>query len=196
MIGRGVGPAVGGTLVAVLLAGVWPAAPAAAQTGLGLKAHLVYNASTARTFQDDRDRTSAGDFVGFNLGAEYLLPFGVAVGVSGYASGDPRDTDRATVFMVLAEANYHVELPMLPITPFAGAHIGLGTFSWDVRDEALNGDFGDLDRARLGWQLGLRVRLLRGLAVEGQYRRLSARAESSLNPGFEADQVLLGVRLF
>lgn len=172
------------------------AAPVSAQTGFGLKGHLVYNASTAQTFQSDPDASAAGEFVGFNLGAEYVLPVGLALGVTGYTSGDPRDTDRATVFMVLGEANYYLDLPVLPVSPFVGAHVGLGTWAWDVRSEVLGEDLGDLDRAELGWQLGVRLSLARGLAVEAMYRRLSATAEAELNPGFEADQVLIGIRAF
>jgi len=190
-------PRIRGALSAALLSlvtGFLVAAPASAQTGFGLKAHLVYNASAAETFEDERSSRSVGDFVGLGLGAEYVLPFGLGLGVTGQASGDPRDTDRATVLMVLAEANYHMNIPMLPITPFAGAHIGLRTFSSDARNEFLNGDRGDLDRARVGWQAGVRVQVVRRLSVEGMYRRLSARAESALDPGFEGGQVILGVR--
>lgn len=188
--------AICGTCAAVLTLLLVTAASASAQAGFGLKGHLVYNGSTAQTFQDSPDVDAAGDFAGFNLGAEYLFPMGLALGVSGYASGDPRDTDRGTVFMVLADANYYLDIPALPVSPFVGVHAGLGSFSWDVRDEGLNGDIGDLERADFGWQAGLRLNLTPALSIEAMYRRLSADAEATLNPGFETDQVLLGVRLF
>jgi hypothetical protein len=184
-----------GAMPAALAMTLFVVAPVSAQSGFGLKGHVVYNASTAQTFQDDRDRSAAGDFVGFNVGAEYVLPFGVGIGATGYASGDPRDTDRATVFMVLAEANYVLDLPGVPVSPFAGAHVGVGSWSWSVRDEVMGEGIGDLDRARFGWQLGLRVRLLPGLSLEGLYRRMSAEAEDAQQPGFESDQVLLGIRI-
>lgn len=172
-------------------------APASAQTGFGLKAHLVYNASTAQTFRDEPDSSLGGDFAGFNLGGEYMFPFGLGLGVTGTASGDPRDTDRATVFMLLADANYYMDLPALPIRPFLGAHIGLGSWSWDVRDELVGEDgFSNIDRAKLGWQLGVRVRLPGPVSLEAMYRRMSASAKEAQDPGFEADQVLLGVRIF
>jgi opacity protein-like surface antigen len=185
-----------GISATVLLLILLFAAPASAQTGFGLKGHLVYNASTAQTFQNDPNVDAAGNFAGFNLGAEYVLPMGLAFGVTGYASGDPRDTDRGTIFLALAEVNYYLDIPALPLSPFAGVHVGLGSFSWDVRDEGLGSDLGDLDRADFGWQLGARLQLMRGLAVEATYRRLSAPAEAAQNPGFESDQVLLGVRIF
>jgi hypothetical protein len=99
--------------------------------------------------------------------------------------------------MVLAEANYYLDLPALPIRPFVGAHVGLGSWSWNVRDELVEGDgFSDLDRAKLGWQLGVRVNLPGPLSIEAMYRRMSASAAEAQDPGFEADQVLLGIRLF
>jgi hypothetical protein len=186
-----------GLLAFGFLAPLLAPSPAAAQSGFGLKAHLVYNASTAQTFRDEPDSSLGSDFAGFNLGGEYMLPFGLGIGLTGTASGDPRDTDRATVFMVLAEANYYLDIPMLPVRPFVGAHIGLGSWSWDVRDELVDGDgFSDLERAKLGWQLGVRVNLPGPLSIEGMYRRMSASAAEAQDPGFEADQVLLGIRLF
>jgi hypothetical protein len=172
-------------------------AKVSAQSGFGLKAHLVYNASTAQTFRDEPDSSLGSDFAGFSLGGEYMLPFSLGLGITGTASGDPRDTDRATVFMVLAEANYYLDIPALPIRPFVGAHIGLGSWSWDVRDELVEGDgFSDLERAKLGWQLGVRVDLPGPLSIEGMYRRMSASAKQAQDPGFESNQVLVGIRLF
>jgi opacity protein-like surface antigen len=186
-----------GVLALALTAPILAPVPAAAQSGFGLKAHLVYNASTAQTFRDEPDSSLGSDFAGFNLGAEYMLPMGLGLGLTGTASGDPRDTDRATVFMVLAEANYYLDIPVLPVRPFLGAHIGLGSWSWDVRDELVGEDgFSDLERAKLGWQLGVRVGLPGPLSIEAMYRRMSASAKQAQDPGFEADQVLLGVRLF
>src|SRR5690606_38713815 len=112
-----------------------PPASASAQSGVSLRGHLVYNSSTAKTFRDEPDSSLGSEFSGFNVGAELVLPLNLGIGVSGTASGDPRDTDRATVFMVLADVNYYLNLFSLPIRPFAGAHIGLGTWSWNVKDE-------------------------------------------------------------
>jgi len=170
--------------------------PAQAQSGFGLKGHLVYNASTAQTFREEPDASMGSDFAGFNLAGEYMFPFGVGVGLAGTAAGDPRDTDRATVFMLLTEANYYLDLPALPVRPFLGAHVGLGTWSWSVRDEVTGEGFSNLDRAKLGWQIGVRVGLPGPLSIEGLYRRMSASAKEGQDPGFESDQVLLGVRIF
>lgn len=186
-----------GLLAFGFLAPLLAPSPVAAQAGFGLKAHLVYNASTAQTFRDEPDSSLGSDFAGFNLAGEYMLPFNLGIGLAGTASGDPRDADRATVFMVLAEANYYLDLPAFPIRPFVGAHIGLGSWSWNVQDEVVAGDgFSNLERADLGWQFGVRIALPGPLSIEGLYRRMSASAEQTQDPGFESDQVLLGIRIF
>ena len=173
------------------------AIPAAlAQDGFSLKGHLVYNASVTET---EVDRGTADEYVGFNVGAEYVLPFGLGFGVSGYTGGDPRDTDAGSVFMVLGEANYFAQLPipLLPITisPYVGVHTGLGTFSWDTRSDDLE-QRPELSAADLGWQFGVRLQITRMFGVDAQYRRMSATSEGTQAGGFEADQILIGVTLF
>lgn len=166
-------------------------APAAAQSGFALKGGLVFNSSDV-----DRDVSNMElqDAAGFHLGAEMVLPLGLGVGVSGYTTGSPDDFDTGSgSLVVLGEANYFLNLPILPVTPYAGVHTGLGTLHLeDVegfgRPEV---DFGDL-----GWQVGVRFQPLPILGVDAQYRRVSGSLEGAQGAGFETNQFLIGVALF
>lgn len=177
-------------LAAVALAA--GSAPLAAQSGFALKGHYLYNEVTARGAEEDREIPSED---GFSLGAELMLPFSIGVGVSAYANGRAREADLETQsFGVLAEANYFFDLPILPITPYAGLHAGLGRYTYE--------DVGSADpaikdsRTQLGFQLGLRWQLTSMFGLDAQYRRVSDSASDDQSPDLNRNQVLVGVTLF
>ena len=168
------------------------AAPTSAQSGFALKGHFLFNESSARGADRDQEIPSED---GFSLGAELALPMNIGVGVSAYASGRAREADLETQsFGVLAEANYFFDLPIIPVTPYAGVHAGLGRYSYD--------DVGDTtpeiedSRTQLGFQLGLRWQLTRMLGLDAQYRRMSDSASDDQSPDLDRNQVLVGVTLF
>lgn len=167
------------------------AAPAAAQDGFALKGGAVFNRSTV----DDEGRNlSLSEAAGWNLGAEIVLPLGLGVGISGYTSGSPDDFDASQgSLVVLGEANYFLRLPFLPVAPYAGVHVGLGTYTLDdvedrVRPEV---DFGDL-----GYQLGVRFQPTAVLGIDAQFRRVSGSLAGQQDASFDTNQVLLGITLF
>lgn len=176
----------------VIAAGLLLAAvPAAAQSGFALKGGLVFNSSSV---DSDVQDVELADAAGFHLGAEVVLPLGIGLGVSGYTAGSPDDFDIGSGSLVLlGEANYFLNLPMIPVTPYAGVHTGLGTL--DLGDEEgferPEVDFGDL-----GWQVGVRFAPLPFLGLDAQYRRVSGRLQGEQDRGFDTNQVLLGVTLF
>jgi opacity protein-like surface antigen len=168
------------------------AAPVSAQSGFALKGHFLYNQSTAEE-ADRTDDLPSED--GFSLGAEFVLPMNIGVGVSAYANGRAREADVETQsFGLLAEANYFFDLPILPITPYAGVHAGLGRFTYE--------DIGSAEpeiedsRTQLGFQVGLRWQLTRMFGIDAQYRRVSDSASDSQSIDLERNQVLVGVTLF
>ena len=56
-----------------------------------------------------------------------------------FDSVSPSDFDISEGSLVmLAEANYFLNLPALPITPYAGLHVGLGTYSLDDVDAGVS----------------------------------------------------------
>lgn len=177
-------------LSAALLAAM--AAPAAAQSGFALKGGLVFNSSDV---EDDGSNLELSDAAGFHIGAEYVLPMGVGLGISGYTAGAPGDFDTSEgSFVVLADANYFFALPILPISPYAGVHVGLGTL-----------DMGDLEGAQrrpevdfddLGFQLGVRFQPTSMFGVDAQYRRVSGRLEGEQDTGFDTNQFLIGITVF
>lgn len=176
-------------LVAAALA--LTAGTAQAQSGFALKGHYLFNASDA-----DEDQTPAAD--GFSVGAELVLPFNLGVGVSAYTTGSARDVDEeATAFGVLAEANYFIDLPLLPVTPYVGVHGGLGQYTIeDVSGgNAEEPEFED-SRTQLGWQVGARFQLNSLLGLDAQYRRVSESASESQGGDLERNQFLLGVTIF
>lgn len=166
---------------------------AQAQSGFALKGHFIVNASNAQEAQTARQIPTAD---GFDLGAEYILPFGLGLGVSGYtASENDSDFGDTREFTVLAEANYFLRLPLLPLAPYAGVHAGLGQFSRDdVTDPAL--EFEDKSRSQIGYQIGVRFQPTATIGIDGQWRHMSTSAASGQGGRFERNQVLLGVALF
>ncbi len=167
------------------------AGTAQAQSGFALKGHYLFNASDA-----DEDQTPAAD--GFSVGAELVLPFNLGVGVSAYTTGKATDVDEeATAFGVLAEANYFIDLPLLPITPYVGVHGGLGQYT--IEDiSGGNPDDPEFEdsRTQLGWQVGARMQLNSLLGLDAQYRRVSESASESQGGDLERNQFLIGITVF
>lgn len=165
------------------------ALPAAAQKGFALKGHYIYNHSTVSGAE------SASSMSGFGLGAEYVLPFGLGFGVSGYTEGRVLDVSETSNVVGLLEANYFLRLPLLPVAPYAGVHAAVGSSSWQ--------DLSMPDRPRLkdthtglGYQLGLRFQPLSFLGLDAQYRRVSDWARHAQDDRLERGQLLIGVTLF
>lgn len=178
--------------VAALLAAAAPRAEA--QSGFALKGHFIVNASEADEARQNREIPVAN---GFDVGAEFILPFGVGIGVSGYtAKEENRSIDAAsTELTVLAEANYFLRLPLLPIAPYAGVHAGLGKLSGDnLSDPGL--EIQDRTRSQLGYQIGLRIQASPMVGVDAQWRHMSTSTAESQDGRFERNQVLLGITLF
>jgi Outer membrane protein beta-barrel domain len=174
---------------AALLAG---AAPLAAQQGFALKGHYVFNESNVDDAREE-DRVPSAD--GFSIGAEYVLPMGIGVGVSAYTEGEATGFDaKTTSFFVLAEANYFFDLPIIPITPYAGVHAGLGQYTIDTLDDG-EPRIED-DRTQLGFQLGARWQVTRTFGIDAQFRRVSDSASESQSPDLERNQFMLGVTVF
>lgn len=180
------------TVVLIFVVSAAWAGPAAAQSGFALKGGLVFNSSQV---QGDRSDLELADAAGFQLGAEVVLPSGLGVGISGYTAGAPADfslSEGSIVF--LADANYFLELPLLPVTPYGGVHVGLGTFELSDIEEGTarpTVDFGDR-----GWQVGLRFQPVAFLGVDAQYRRVSGSLRGTQDSSFETKQFLIGVTLF
>ncbi|HYW08954.1 MAG TPA: outer membrane beta-barrel protein [Longimicrobium sp.] len=174
----------------LLAAATLAAAPLQAQSGFALKGHYLYNENTAR----DSDRNVPNED-GFSIGAEVVLPFSVGVGISAYTNGRAREADfESRSFGVLAEANYFLDLPLLPVTPYAGIHAGLGRYTSNDLSDA-DPEIED-DRTQLGFQLGLRFQLTSLIGLDAQYRRVSDSASSDQSPDLDRNQVLVGVTLF
>ena len=168
-------------------------APLAAQSGFALKGHYILNSSTADAAREDRQIPSAD---GIGLGAELVLPFGLGIGVSGYTAGETSDLDIETSELtVLGEANYFLRLPILPISPYAGIHAGLGVLS---RDDVTDPDFEIQDKTReqFGYQLGVRLQATSLIGIDAQWRRMSTSADEGQEDSLERDQVLIGITLF
>ena len=166
------------------------AGAAQAQSGFAIKGHYLFNGSDV---ENRETQTPVAD--GFSLGAEFVLPLGVGVGVTAYTTGKATEVDReSTSFGVLAEANYFIDVPLLPVTPYLGVHGGLGQYSIEDASEA-DPEFKD-DRTQLGWQLGVRFQLSQMLGLDAQFRRVSEFAEESQGGDLERNQVLVGITLF
>jgi hypothetical protein len=178
--------------VLAALVGAAAATPAVAQSGLALKGHLLFNETNAREAEGDR-RIPAED--GFSIGAEYVLPFGVGVGLTAYSEGKATESELETQrFGVLAEANYFFRLPVLPLRPYVGVHAGLGEYSYDDLSDA-DPEIED-SRTELGYQAGVRWQVTPLLGVDAQYRHVSDSAGESQSPELERNQVLIGITLF
>jgi len=167
---------------------------AQAQSGFALKGHFIVNASSAQEAETARQIPTAD---GFDVGAEYILPFGVGIGVSGYTASEKDDTFGDTrEFTVLAEANYFLRLPLIPLAPYAGVHAGLGQFSRDDVSNPGGLEFQDKSRSQIGYQIGVRFQPTATIGIDGQWRHMSTSAASGQSGRFERNQVLLGVTLF
>ena len=167
---------------------------AQAQSGFALKGHFIVNSSDASDATENREIPDAD---GFDVGAEFVLPFGLGIGVSGYSANQKfADSDMtAREFTVLGEANYFLRLPFIPLAPYAGIHAGLGKLSQDnVTDPQL--ELGDDSRSQLGYQFGLRFQPTPMLGVDAQWRHMSTSTASGQSGRFERNQVLLGITLF
>lgn len=178
------------TAFALLLFSI-TASPAAAQDGFALRLGTVFNSSTVEELETD---LRLEDAAGWHIGAEYVLPGGLGIGLSGYTAGSASDFDLSEGSLVfLGELNYFFSLPLLPISPYVGAHFGLGTYRFDdirdgVRPEV---DFGDR-----GYQVGLRFQPTSTLGVDAQYRRVSGSLAGEQSGEFSNNQVLIGITLF
>lgn len=164
---------------------------AEAQKGLALKVGGVFNSSTL----DGDDRSPRlSEAAGWNVGAEYVLPGGLGVGVSGYTSGSPSAFDTSSGSLVmLGDITYFLRLPLLPIAPYVGVHVGLGTYRLEDIREGVRPqvDFGDR-----GYQYGVRFQPTALLGVDAQIRRVSGSLAGAQDTGFETRQVVLGVTIF
>jgi hypothetical protein len=168
------------------------AVPAHAQSGFALKAGYLFNSSVVNGARTD----SLPSANGFGVGVEYVLPMGIGLGASAYTEGGLSDfnlDNGSAVF--LAEANYFLRLPMLPVSPYAGVHAGLGRYS---RDELVGGTPMKVrdSRDQLGYQLGMRFQATPMLGIDAQWRRVSNSAAADQDGRLERSQVLLGVTLF
>jgi hypothetical protein len=165
-----------------------------AQSGFALKGHYVFNESKVQDSRESgfEDIPSAD---GFSIGAEYVLPMGIGVGVSAYTEGKATEFDTETSsFGVLAEANYFFKLPIVPVSPYAGVHAGLGRYTIESVDD----DTPRIrdNRTQLGFQLGVRVQATKTIGIDGQFRRVSDSASEEQSPDLERNQFLIGVTLF
>jgi len=166
------------------------AVPATAQQGFALKGGLVFNKQSVEGVNRPEDVPAAN---GFGVGVEYVLPGGLGLGVSGYTAGTPKDfsTSEGTVNF-LAEANYFLRLPLLPVAPYVGLNMGLGSSTLgdapDLRPEVKFGD--------VGFQFGVRFQPLPLLGLDAQYRRVRGSVANAQDATFDANQVLVGVTLF
>ncbi len=163
---------------------------AQAQSGFALKGHYLFNASDV---ENRETQTPVAD--GFSIGAEFVLPFSVGVGVTAYTTGKATEVDReSTSFGVLAEANYFIDIPLLPVAPYVGVHGGLGQYT--IEDAgAADPEFQD-SRTQLGWQVGARFQLTQMIGLDAQYRRVSESASEDQGGDLERNQVLVGITLF
>ena len=181
-------------MIPLLVAGALAltAGTAQAQSGFALKGHYLFNASDV---ENRETQTPVSD--GFSIGAEFVLPFSLGVGVTAYATGDARDVDtEASAFGLLAEANYFIDLPLLPITPYVGVHGGLGQYTIaEVTGGEADPEFED-SRTQLGWQVGARLQLNSMLGIDAQYRRVSEFASETQGGDLERNQILVGVTIF
>lgn len=179
-------------LAAALAGGAATALPA--QSGFALKGHYVFNESKIDDARESGfERIPSSD--GFSLGAEYVLPMGIGVGVSAYTEGKATEFDTETSsFGVLAEANYFVKIPLLPISPYAGLHAGLGRYTIEsVDDETPR--IKD-SRTQLGYQVGVRFQASKTIGIDGQFRHVSDSASDEQSPDLERNQFLIGITVF
>lgn len=162
-----------------------------AQQGPALKLGALFNQTRV---EDERQDLRPSDATGWSVGAEYVLPLGLGVGLSAFTAGSPDEFSLAEgSLVVLGEANYFIRLPLLPLSPYAGFHVGLGTYALeDVENRPRSEvDFGDL-----GYQLGVRFQPTSLLGLDAQYRRVSGHVAHEQGVELESGQWILGVTLF
>ena len=167
-----------------------------AQSGPALKVHYVFNQSKV----NDARSSGFNDVPspdGFSVGAEYVLPMGIGVGVSAYTEGKATEVNtRTSSFSVLAEANYFARLPVIPVRPYVVVHAGVGRYTIeDVSSGSASPSIKD-NRTQLGYQLGARWQLTPMFGIDGQFRHVSDSASKEQSPSLERNQFLLGVTLF
>ena len=163
---------------------------AQAQSGFALKGHYLFNASDV---ENRETQTPVAD--GFSVGAEFVLPLSIGVGVTAYTTGKATEVEReSTSFGVLAEANYFIDLPVLPITPYVGVHGGLGQYT--IEDASAADPRLEDSRTQLGWQVGARFQFNSLLGLDAQYRRVSEFASETQGGDLERNQVLVGITVF
>jgi hypothetical protein len=174
----------------VIAASLGLADSAEAQSGFSLKANSIFNR------QPDAGESRVPTAAGLGVGAELVLPGGLGVGVSAYSGGPLNTLHRdASSTLVLGEANYFVPIPLIPIRPYAGVHAGLGSYRHSDLADAERPRFKD-DVSQLGYQVGLRIRLGRTLALDGQLRRVSTWLSAEQGERFSREQVLIGITVF
>lgn len=167
------------------------ATPGQAQSGFALKGHYIINSTAAEGAQETRKLPDAD---AFGLGAEFVLPMGIGVGISGYTAEMDGGAE-SREFTILGEANYFLSLPVLPISPYVGVHAGLGVLDQDdVTDPSL--EIQDKNRSQLGYQLGVRFQVTPLIGLDAQWRRMSTSADADQDDRLERNQVLLGVTVF
>ncbi len=185
------------TTFALAALAAFAAAPALhAQDGFALKAGYVFNKSNV----DDARSSGFNDVPspdGFSVGAEYVLPMGIGIGATAYTEGSATSVDaKTTAFAVLAEANYFLKLPVIPIRPYVGVHAGVGRYTIeDVQAGPSSPEIKD-SRTQLGFQVGARWQVNGLLGVDAQYRRVSDQASKDQSPDLERNQFVVGVTLF
>jgi hypothetical protein len=177
-------------ILAAIAASISSAAALPAQSGFSLKANTIFN----RESVEERHHIPAA--VGIGAGAELVLPGGLGIGVSAYSGGRLSTLHReVSSTTVLGEANYHLPIPLLPIRPYAGVHVGLGSYT---RAELANPDQPRMkdDLRQLGYQLGVRVPFRSMIGLEAQYRRVSTWLSREQDGRFSREQILVGITIF
>ena len=168
------------------------AGTATAQSGFALKGHYIVNTSTAEIAEEERQIPEAD---GFGIGAEFVLPFGLGIGVSVFATYETISGDVETAELtVLGEANYFLRLAFIPVRPYVGIHAGLGRLGRD--DPPAELEIEDRTRKQFGYQIGGRLQLTSAIGIDAQWRRMSTSAEEIQDDSFDREQVLIGVTLF
>ena len=168
-----------------------------AQDGFALKGSYVFNSSKVNDArQSGFNSVPSPD--GFSIGAEYVLPMGIGIGASAYAEGSATDVNtKSTNFTAIAEANYFLKIPMLPVRPYAGIHAGLGRYTiQNVTSGGAAGPRIEDNRSEFGYQAGVRLQLTSMFGIDGQYRHMSDAASDEQSPSLDRNQVLVGVTLF
>jgi hypothetical protein len=160
------------------------------QSGFALKANTIYN---RESIEEQRRIPSA---VGIGAGAELVLPGGLGLGVSAYTGGRLSELDRgASSFTTLGEVNYHLRLPLIPISPYAGVHAGLGTYSRADLTAPAEPKVQD-DLRQLGYQFGVRIPLGSVIGLDAQFRRVSTWLSGAQDGRIAREQIVLGITLF